>query len=148
MAELELESSSPEETERVAAALATALRPGDLVTVAGELGAGKTTFVRGAARALGVTAPVTSPTYTIGNCYPGDVPVAHLDLYRFEELGERDWDDLEPYFDGTVAFVEWPERGGGVLPAPRIRVRLRALGEAHRLISLQGDTKALQIGVS
>ena len=148
MAELEVESSSPEETERVAAALAAVLRPGDLVTVAGELGAGKTTFVRGAARALGVTAPVTSPTYTIGNRYPGDVPVAHLDLYRFEELGERDWDDLEPYFDGTVAFVEWPERGDGVLPEPRVRVRLRALRDTHRLISLQGDAKALQIGVS
>ena len=148
MSVVEVESSSPEETERVAAALAAELRPGDLVTVAGELGAGKTTFVRGAARALGVTVPVTSPTYTIGNRYRGTVPVAHLDLYRFEELGERDWDDLEPYFDGTVAFVEWPERGEGLLPEPRVRVRLRPLGEAHRLISLQRETKALQIGVS
>src|SRR3954468_17023408 len=148
MSVVEVESSSPEETERVAAALAAALRPGDLVTLAGELGAGKTTFVRGAARALGVTVPVTSPTYTIGNRYPAAVPVAHLDLYRFEELGERDWDDLEPYFDGTIAFVEWPERGIGVLPEPRVRVRLRPLGEAHRLISLQGAIKALQMGVS
>jgi tRNA threonylcarbamoyladenosine biosynthesis protein TsaE len=148
MSVVEVESSSPEETERVAAAVAAELRPGDLVTVAGELGAGKTTFVRGAARALGVTVPVTSPTYTIGNRYPGAVPVAHLDLYRFEEFGERDWDDLEPYFDGTIAFVEWPERARGVLPEPRVRVRLQALGDAHRLISLQGVTKPLQIGVS
>jgi tRNA threonylcarbamoyladenosine biosynthesis protein TsaE len=148
MSVVEVETFSPEETERVAAAVAAELRPGDLVTVAGELGSGKTTFVRGAARALGVTVPVTSPTYTIGNLYPGTVSVAHLDLYRFEELAEDDWEDLEPYFDGTIAFVEWPERAGGVLPGPRIEARLRDGGEAHRLISLQGVTKPLQIGVS
>ena len=139
MSVVEVESSSPEETERVAAALAAELRPGDLVTVAGELGAGKTTFVRGAARALGVTVPVTSPTYTIGNRYPGTVPVAHLDLYRFEELGERDWDDLEPYFDGTVAFVEWPEHAGRWLPPARARVTLEHVDETHRRITIDRD---------
>ena len=77
-----IESASDSETEAAGARLAQALAPGDVVGVAGELGAGKTTFVRGACRALGVTAPVTSPTYTIGHRYEGRLPVAHLDLYR------------------------------------------------------------------
>jgi tRNA threonylcarbamoyladenosine biosynthesis protein TsaE len=75
-----LESSSPEETERIAAELAARLHAGDVVTVAGELGAGKTTFVRGAARALGVRSPVTSPTYTIGHRHRAGPDVSHLDL--------------------------------------------------------------------
>ncbi|MDQ4019362.1 MAG: tRNA (adenosine(37)-N6)-threonylcarbamoyltransferase complex ATPase subunit type 1 TsaE [Actinomycetota bacterium] len=133
----EFRSASPVETERIAAELARALEPGDVVTVAGELGAGKTTFVRGACRALGVESPVTSPTYTIGNRYAGPVPVAHLDLYRLDEVTEDDWADLEPYFDGAVAFVEWPEAGERVLPAPRARVRLRLLDGGHRVIHVQ-----------
>jgi tRNA threonylcarbamoyladenosine biosynthesis protein TsaE len=133
----EFRSASPVETERIAAELARALEPGDVVTVAGELGAGKTTFVRGACRALGVELPVTSPTYTIGNRYTGPVPVAHLDLYRLDEVTEDDWADLEPYFDGAVAFVEWPEAGERVLPAPRARVRLRLLDGGHRVIHVQ-----------
>src|SRR5919106_3247534 len=96
---LELRSASPEETEAVAARLAGVLRIGDVVTVAGDLGTGKTTFVRGACRALGVMGPVTSPTYTIGNRYEGDVAVSHLDLYRFSTLTDADWGDLESYFE-------------------------------------------------
>jgi tRNA threonylcarbamoyladenosine biosynthesis protein TsaE len=137
---VEVESASPEETERIAADLAAALEPGDVVAVSGELGAGKTTFVRGAARALGVAGPVTSPTFAIGHRYEGRVPVAHLDLYRYETLGEPDWGDLEPYFDGAVAFVEWPEVAEAFL-APTVRVRLRLAGEDRRLIEIQ---KALE----
>jgi tRNA threonylcarbamoyladenosine biosynthesis protein TsaE len=97
-----------------------------VVTVAGELGSGKTTFVRGACSALGVRERVTSPTYTIGHRYHGDgVEVSHLDLYRFQGISAAEWGDLEPYFDGAIAFVEWPEAGEGVLPAPRFSVRLR-----------------------
>ena len=117
---MELESSSPEETEAAAARLAADLRPGDVVTVSGELGAGKTTFVRGACRALGVTQNVTSPTFTIGHRYEGRVPVSHLDLYRFTNVSHAEWGDLEPYFDDAVAFVEWPEAGARRSPgAPR-----------------------------
>ncbi len=131
------ESHSPGETERIAAELARELEIGDLVTVSGELGAGKTTFVRGACRALGVTAAVTSPTYAIGNRYRGRVDISHLDLYRFDSMSERDWGDLEEYFDGAIAFVEWPEVAGAYLSHARTRVRLR-LGEAtHRLIEVQ-----------
>ena len=104
-------SSSATETEAVGARLAAVLQLGDVVGVAGDLGAGKTTFVRGACRALGVEAPVTSPTFTIGHRYEGRVPVAHLDLYRLDGIGPEGWGDLEPYFDGTICFVEWPERG-------------------------------------
>jgi tRNA threonylcarbamoyladenosine biosynthesis protein TsaE len=129
-------SSSPEETERIAAGLAAGLRAGDVVTVAGELGSGKTTFVRGAARSLGVTAPVTSPTFTIGNRYCGAVDVSHLDLYRFEGVSPAEWGDLEPYFDGAVCFVEWPEAASGALPPVRVTVRLRHI-ENGRAISIE-----------
>jgi tRNA threonylcarbamoyladenosine biosynthesis protein TsaE len=110
-----------------------------VVTVAGELGSGKTTFVRGACRALGVEQPVTSPTYTIGHRYEGSVAVSHLDLYRFQGVSASDWGALEPYFDDAVVFVEWPEAAGGSLPEPRLRVRLDHVDEKRRLIVLEGD---------
>jgi tRNA threonylcarbamoyladenosine biosynthesis protein TsaE len=141
---VELESSSPEETERIAAALAGELQPGDVVTVAGELGTGKTTFVRGAARALGVSAPVTSPTYTIGNLYEGGVDVSHLDLYRFSALSDAEWGDLERYFENAVVFVEWPEAGTGFLPPARAEIRLQHVGERLRLITVSSPEKALE----
>ena len=145
---VELVSSSVEETERIAARLAASLRAGDVVAVAGELGSGKTAFVRGAARALGVTAPVTSPTYTVGHRYRGDVDVSHLDLYRFAGLDDEEWGNLEPYFEDAVVFVEWPERAGPFLPRARARVRLRHSGGANRLIELASDEKALEKQVS
>jgi tRNA threonylcarbamoyladenosine biosynthesis protein TsaE len=144
---IELESSSPEETERIAGMLAAELEPGDVVTVAGELGTGKTTFVRGAARALGVEAPVTSPTYTIGHVYDGRVRVSHLDLYRFDGMADAEWGDLEPYFEDAVVFVEWPEAGAGFLPPEKAAVRLRHLDERHRLIVLSSSEKALENSV-
>lgn len=112
-----MRSSSAAATEAAAAELASGLRPGDLVLVRGEMGAGKTTFVRGAARALGVTGPVTSPTFTIGQLYeaPGG-PIAHLDLHRLENLDDEDPALLADYLiPGAIAFVEWPEVGGGEL---------------------------------
>jgi tRNA threonylcarbamoyladenosine biosynthesis protein TsaE len=134
---VEVETESPEETEGVAARLAAVLEPGDVVTVAGELGAGKTTFVRGACRGLGVEGPVTSPTFTIGHRYRGAVDVSHLDLYRFESVSPAEWGDLEPYFDGAVCFVEWPEAAGDALPAPRFRVVLRHAGEDRRMVEIE-----------
>src|SRR6266508_4573116 len=136
---MELVSSSPAETEAIAAELASELTAGDVVTVSGELGSGKTTFVRGAAHALGVTAPVTSPTYTIGNRYRAALDVSHIDLYRFESLSAPEWGDLEPYFEDAVVFVEWPEAGAGVLPAPRALVLLEHGGEGVRLVTIRGD---------
>ncbi|MGN6869213.1 MAG: tRNA (adenosine(37)-N6)-threonylcarbamoyltransferase complex ATPase subunit type 1 TsaE [Solirubrobacteraceae bacterium] len=108
-----LQTTSSAETEALAAELASSLAPGDVVLVEGELGAGKTTFVRGACRALGVDALVTSPTFTIGQRYPGRVPVGHLDLYRVADLDEEDPDLLADYIGpDRVTFVEWP--GGAV----------------------------------
>jgi len=131
------ESLSPEQTELVAAELAAELAPGDVVTVSGELGAGKTTFVRGACRALGVQGPVTSPTFTIGHRYRGHVDVSHLDLYRFENVSPAEWGDLEPYFDGAVCFVEWPEAAEGTLLDPRFRVTLRYAAEDRRVVEIE-----------
>ena len=125
----------------MAATLAARLRPGDVVGVSGELGAGKTTFVRGACRALGVDGPVTSPTFTIGNRYEGRVPVSHLDLFRFQGVSAAEWGDLEPYFDGAVVFVEWPEAGAGVLPDPTVEVELEHGGEGRRLVTIRDDAR-------
>lgn len=138
-------SSSPEETERVAGLLARVLDVGDVVTVSGELGSGKTTFVRGACRALGVTVRVTSPTFTIGHRYHAAVEVSHLDLYRFREVSAAEWGDLEPYFDDAIVFVEWPEAAAGSLPPVRARVRLAHVDEGHRLIEVEtGDGDLLE----
>ena len=106
---------TPADTEALGAELARTLRPGDVVLVEGELGAGKTTFVRGACRALGVTGVVSSPTFTIGQRYPAPIPVAHVDLYRVADLRNEDPDLLDDYLrPDTIAFVEWPagRRGG------------------------------------
>jgi tRNA threonylcarbamoyladenosine biosynthesis protein TsaE len=132
-----METGSPEETEALAAELARRLVAGDVVTVSGELGSGKTTFVRGACAALGVRERVTSPTYTIGHRYHGERgTVSHLDLYRFEGVSQAEWGDLEPYFDDAIAFVEWPEAGVDVLPPARFAVRLSHAAQARRTVSV------------
>lgn len=103
------QTDTPAQTESLGAELARTLRAGDVVLIEGELGAGKTTFVRGACRALGVTGVVNSPTFTIGQRYRGDVPVSHLDLYRVASLSEEDPELLADYVgEDRIAFVEWP----------------------------------------
>jgi tRNA threonylcarbamoyladenosine biosynthesis protein TsaE len=137
-------TSTPEETEALAAKLAGALASGDVVTVSGDLGAGKTTFVRGAAEAVGVRDRVTSPTFTIGHRYEGDVRVAHLDLYRFAGVSAAEWGDLEPYFDDALVFVEWPEAAGEELPEPRARVRMRHDEAGGRMIEIDAEQALLE----
>lgn len=135
------ETSTPAETEALGEAAAAVLRPGDVVLVSGELGSGKTTFVRGACRALGVTGPVTSPTFTIGRRYAGRVPISHVDLYRLEGLDDEDPALLADYLEpDAIAFVEWPERAGGGGPeAVRValRVRLEHLGGDRRRVAVR-----------
>jgi tRNA threonylcarbamoyladenosine biosynthesis protein TsaE len=134
------ETRSAVETEAVGAKLADRLEPGDVVIVAGEVGAGKTTLIRGAARALGVVEPVTSPTFTIGQRYAGGrLPISHLDLYRLEDLEGEDPALLDDYLgpDG-VAFVEWPAAGEGRLGRPAVAVRLEHAGEERRTIEISG----------
>jgi tRNA threonylcarbamoyladenosine biosynthesis protein TsaE len=144
----ELASVSASETEGIAAALAERLAPGDVITVSGELGSGKTTFVRGACRALGVTSPVTSPTFTIGHRYPGRVDVSHLDLYRFAGVSPAEWGDVEPYFEDAIVFVEWPEAGAGVLPPARVEVTLEHAGGDERRVLLASAETSLLEGLS
>jgi tRNA threonylcarbamoyladenosine biosynthesis protein TsaE len=133
-----VETSAPAETEAVAATLARRLKRGDIVLVSGDLGAGKTTFVRGACRALGVGGAVTSPSFTIAQRYDGSLPISHLDLYRLGDLDDEDpsllADELGP---DRVAFVEWPEVGAPAgLDPERIaaRVRLEHRGDDRRLV--------------
>jgi len=144
---MEFVSGSVEETERIAGELAATLVPGDVVTVAGELGAGKTTFVRGACRALGVEGPVTSPTYTIGHRYTGRLTVSHLDLYRFKTVSAAEWGDLEPYFADAAVFVEWPEAGAGALPPPRAEVSIEHDGASRRRITIDSSDATLLAGL-
>jgi len=132
-----VETSSPEETAAAGAELASRLRPGDVVLVSGELGSGKTTFVRGACRALGVEGPVTSPTFTIGQLLEGRVEVAHLDLYRLESLAGEDPALLEDYLTPErVGFVEWPVVGEPAIARVAARVQIDHAGDNRRRIEV------------
>ncbi len=148
MPSIEVESGSADETEALAGRLARRLEPGDVVLVSGELGAGKTTFVRGACRALGIAGKVTSPTFTIGHRYRGEPDVSHLDLYRFSVLEAAEWGDLEPYFDDAIVFVEWPEAGLESLPSERARVRLEHVAPERRRIHVDADDGTLVQGLA
>jgi tRNA threonylcarbamoyladenosine biosynthesis protein TsaE len=135
------ETHGADETEALGARLAAELGPGDVVLVDGELGAGKTTFVRGACRGLGVTAPVTSPTFTIGQRYPADGQarvVAHIDLYRLVSLSDEDPDLLADYVGAeTITFVEWPQDGERAFQRVATRVSLEHAGGDRRLVSFR-----------
>jgi tRNA threonylcarbamoyladenosine biosynthesis protein TsaE len=134
-----MKTSSAAETEALGGRLVAGLAPGDVVVVSGEVGAGKTTLIRGACRALGVEEPVTSPTFTIGQRYAsGRLPIAHLDLYRLEDVEAEDPALLDDYLEpGGIAFIEWP-----AVAAPRLA--------DWRLISVRlghagGDTREVEL---
>src|SRR5690242_4697934 len=137
------ETASAQDTERAGAELAVALAPGAVVLVSGDLGAGKTTFVRGALQALGVTEAVTSPTFVVGILYEGvRGPVAHLDLYRLSGLADEDPGLLDPYFGpDTITFVEWPEQAGDDDAA----AGGRPIAHRVRLAHAGGDRRTLEI---
>jgi tRNA threonylcarbamoyladenosine biosynthesis protein TsaE len=140
-------SQSAHETETIGARLAAGLTAGDIVLIAGDLGAGKTTLVRGAARALGVTGTVTSPTFTIGQRYPAPVAVAHLDLYRIRDLSAEDPDLLSDYLGrDTIAFVEWPPDGVehelAAFARPAVWVRIDHGGTDRRRIIIGSGARA------
>ncbi len=130
-------TQSPSETEAAGAELASRLTPGDVVLVSGELGSGKTTFVRGACRALGVEGPVTSPTFTIGQLLGDSAQIAHLDLYRLESLAGEDPALLEDYLTpDRVGFVEWPGVAEPELGRVAARVTLEHAGGDRRKITV------------
>jgi tRNA threonylcarbamoyladenosine biosynthesis protein TsaE len=134
-----METSSAAETEALGAQLAARLEAGDVVVVSGEVGAGKTTLIRGACRALGIEGPITSPTFTIGHRYEGGhLPVSHLDLYRLEGLEGEEPALLDDYLaPGAVTFIEWPAVAEPELAGHRIvPVRLAHAGGDRRRILL------------
>ena len=130
-------TNSEDETLREGVRIGRKLRPGAVVALCGELGAGKTAFTRGLAMGLGIKASVTSPTFTIVNEYPGDIPLFHFDMYRLEsesELFDIGWDDYQDR--GGVCVVEWSEKVPGAFSSDRIVVSLENLG---------GDSRRLDI---
>lgn len=133
------ETDSAAETEALGERLAERLRPGDVVVVQGDLGAGKTTFVRGACRALGAEGPITSPTFTIGQVYAADgLEIAHLDLFRLDSLAGEDPALLDDYLTPErIAFVEWPEAGLPRIERIAHRVRLEHAGGDRRRITVE-----------
>jgi tRNA threonylcarbamoyladenosine biosynthesis protein TsaE len=137
------ETNDAAATEALGADLARRLAPGDVVLISGDLGSGKTTLVRGACRALGVSEPVTSPTFTIGQVYGGEVEVAHLDLYRLESLGGEDPSLLDDYLTPErIGFVEWPGIGEAEIAGVVARVTLEHAGEDRRLIAVEWSGEA------
>ena len=132
-------TNSPEETEKVGAALAKILTPGTVLAYRGDLGAGKTAFTRGLARGLGYEEPVTSPTYTIVNEYLGGrLPLFHFDMYRLgssDDLWDIGWED---YLErGGICAVEWSENVEDALEAP-VYITLEKTGEESRRITIEG----------
>ena len=145
---MEYVTHSPEETERLGAALAARLRAGDVLAYRGGLGAGKTAFTRGVARGLGCGEAVTSPTYTIVNEYvSGRLPLFHFDMYRLgsaDELFEIGWEDYLAR-DG-VCCVEWSERVSGALEeAIPVEIR-RGSSDDERVITVGGGERFADLG--
>lgn len=137
---MRLITTNAAETAEAGASIAPRLEGGDAVLVSGELGTGKTTFVRGACRALGVEEPVTSPTFTIGQVYSGrdGLEIAHLDLYRLPGLGGEDPALLDDYLTpDRIAFVEWPGSALDALPRIAARVAIEHLGGDRRVVTIE-----------
>jgi tRNA threonylcarbamoyladenosine biosynthesis protein TsaE len=134
-----LETNTAEETEAAGARLAGRLKPGNVVLVSGELGTGKTTFVRGACRALGVEGPVTSPTFTIGHLYEGrNGEIAHIDLYRLPMLAAGDAAALDDYVTpDRIAFLEWPAVAEPQLERVAARVTIEHRGGDRRVLTIE-----------
>ena len=145
MTDLVCVSPSPEETRAIAAAVAPSLQPGDVVALSGDLGAGKTCFVQGAAAALGVSGPVGSPSFVLVREYSGRIPVLHADAYRLNTLQELIDLGYEEVFDaGHVLFVEWADAVAPLLPPERLEVDIRLQGDARRISmrAVGGDWRA------
>jgi tRNA threonylcarbamoyladenosine biosynthesis protein TsaE len=135
----EYETSSPEETARLAGKLAAELKGGGVVALSGPLGSGKTVFVKGLAAGLGLSRrQATSPTFSLINEYGGAPPLYHVDLYRLEGPAEVRELGLEEYLDGPgIVAVEWAERAVDLLPTDSVIVRFQRLGPRRRRVSIE-----------
>jgi tRNA threonylcarbamoyladenosine biosynthesis protein TsaE len=138
-----LTTNGAAETEAVGEAIGSQLRLGDLVVLSGDLGAGKTTFTKGLARALGVEQRVTSPTFTIVQEYDGRLPVAHVDVYRLERIQELYDFGFEELLEERVTVVEWGDAIALVLPRDRVNVRIELDetddGDNRRRLAIAAD---------
>ena len=131
-------SASPEDTEVAGERLGRTLGPGDVVALTGELGAGKTCFVQGIARGVGVTTRPTSPTFVLVNEYRGRLPVHHVDAYRTNSVTELADLGLEEMIDGdAVTVIEWAEKAGPLLPKRTIHVHIEGVGDEPRTIRIE-----------
>ncbi len=138
-----IESATPEETAAAGERLGRRLGPGAVVGLTGELGAGKTCFVQGLVRGLGITARVTSPTFVLVNEYRGRVPVHHVDLYRLDGLDAiEDLGVPDLFGRDAVTLVEWAEKLGPLLPSDAIRVHVDGVGDEPRRITIAGSVLA------
>ena len=134
----EIASARPEETEDAGERLGRALGPGAVVALTGELGAGKTCFIQGLVRGLGVTGRATSPTFVLINQYPGRVPVYHVDAYRTESLTElMDLGLLELFGGEGVTVIEWADKLASLLPPDAIHVHIAGVGDEPRAITIR-----------
>jgi tRNA threonylcarbamoyladenosine biosynthesis protein TsaE len=133
-------TGSPEATHQEGVRLAHHLRPGDVVALSGELGAGKTCFIQGLAAGLGVTGPVTSPTFIMIAEHAGRWPLYHVDLYRTGSLAEIRALGLEELLGGAgITVIEWAEKAEPLLPDRTIRIRIEGAGDEPRAIEIEGD---------
>ena len=132
---LEIVSPTPERTRDIGVGLSRVLRPGDVVSLGGELGAGKTCLTQGIARGLGVPASVLSPTFVIMREYEGSLPLVHVDVYRFDRLAELvDLGYEEVFRDDAVSVVEWGDHVEPLLPSSHLRVDLLYHSEGRKLL--------------
>lgn len=130
-------SESVEATAEIARFLAQGLKGGEVLTLTGDLGAGKTRFTQGLAQGLGITKQVNSPTFTLIKEYHGGrLPLYHMDVYRIED----EWEELgfDEYFYGTgVSVVEWPQQIAGQLPEQRLEIKISKTGDQHRVLQFE-----------
>jgi tRNA threonylcarbamoyladenosine biosynthesis protein TsaE len=135
---VEFISRSENQTAFVAARISHLLEPGDTVFLKGQLGTGKTFFVRAAAREMGVVEPVTSPSFTMAQTYTGTVRIHHIDLYRLSRFQPEDIADFEPFFEGdAITFVEWPEQAEPFLERPALVIELNHIDENSRFMRFE-----------
>jgi tRNA threonylcarbamoyladenosine biosynthesis protein TsaE len=138
-----VDSASHAQTQELGERLGRALVAGDVVALVGDLGAGKTSFVQGLARGLGITERVASPSFTIVNEHAARVPLYHVDFYRLENIDELADIGFEEYFGlGGVVVVEWADRFLRALPDERLEVRIEITGETTRRLHLDGPSAA------
>ena len=125
-------SNSPKETENIAKSFAKSLEKGDVICLSGDLGTGKTAFVQGLAKGLGITDYINSPTFTIVNCYLGNLPFYHFDVYRIDDSDEMYEIGYEEYVYGDgISVIEWPEIISDILPDRRYDIKIAKNLDVH-----------------